>query len=313
MDNTSFNNILLDNITTPSDIILTSSSPKVIHSNENVSGKSASSKSDKSYIAKIEDYISKKYDEVALQQLKRELWKKINNEVSCKSVVNSNESLVMSLPNSSKHEDQLPDQKAIAKHEANRAELESKVTEINNLTAEQTKVAAIPTNVSNLNSKSNSSPMIENIQHTHEIVSSISSKTAENEDEEVGSKTAKEQKENSQVENDHQVPQNKVAFIVGDSMLKDVDGYLLTGSLDKKFIVKVRPFSSVKTEDMHEYLKSTKRDFGPNIFILHVGTNNLSTSYSPEMIADKIVQTAESIKKGIITLYFQRLYLEVTN
>ena len=107
------------------------------------------------------------------------------------------------LPSSSKHEDQL----AIAKHERNRAELDNKVTEINNLTAELTKVAAIPTNVSNLNCKSNSSPMIEN-------------------EEEVGSKTAKEQKENSQVENDHQAPQNKLAFIVGDSMLKDVDGYL---------------------------------------------------------------------------------------
>ena len=196
--------------------------------------------------------------------------KEINNEVSCKSVVNSNESLVISLkehieslqseiyflreeirqknnfiatilqksqhtlPSSSKHEDQLPDQKALAKNETNKAELENKVSEINNLTAELTKVAAIPTNVTNLNCKSIISPVIENIQHTHEIVPSIvSSKTAENE-EEVVSKTAKEQKENSQVENDHQAPQHKLAFIVGDSMLKDVDGYLLTGSLDKK-------------------------------------------------------------------------------
>ena len=201
------------------------------------------------------------------------------------------------LPSSSKHEDQLPDQKALAKHETNKAELENKVTEINNLTAELTKVPAIPTNVSNLNCKSISSPVVENIQHTHEIVPSISSKTAENE-EEVVSKTAKEQKEISQVENDHhQAPQNKLSFIVGDSMLKDVDGYLLTGSLDKKFIVKVRPFSSAKTEDMHDYLKPTKRDFNPNVFILHVGTNNLSTNDSPEMIADKILETAESIKK----------------
>ena len=138
--------------------------------------------------------------------------------------------------------------------------------------------------------------MIENIQHIHEIVPSISSNTVENE-EEIGSKTAKEQKENSQVENDHQAPQNKLGFIVGDSMLKDVDGYLLTGSLDKKCIVKVRSFSSAKTEDMHDCLKPTKRDFNRNIFILHVGTNNLSTNDSPEMIADKIVETSESIKK----------------
>ena len=92
----SFNNILLDSITTPLDVILTSSSLKVIHSNENVSDNSAFSKNDKSHIAKIEDYISKKCDEVALQHLKRELLKEINNEVSCKFLVNSNDSLVIS-------------------------------------------------------------------------------------------------------------------------------------------------------------------------------------------------------------------------
>ena len=79
-------------------------------------------------------------------------------------------------------------------------------------------------------------------------------------------------------------------------MLKDVDGYLLAGPLNKKNIVKVRPFSSAKTEDMHDYLKPTKRDFDPNIYILHVGTNNLSINDSPEMTVDKIVETAESLK-----------------
>ena len=49
---------------------------------------------------------------------------------------------------------------------------------------------------------------------------------------------------------------------------------------------------------MQYYLKPTKRDFDPNIFILNVGTNNLSTNDSPEMIADKIVETAESLKTG---------------
>ena len=80
------------------------------------------------------------------------------------------------LPKSSKHEDQLSDQKALAKHETNTAELKNKVTETNNVTAELTKVTRIeiPTNILNLNSK-NSSLMIENIQHTHEALTSISS------------------------------------------------------------------------------------------------------------------------------------------
>ena len=60
--------------------------------------------------------------------------------------------------------------------------------------------------------------------------------------------------------------------------------------------MKVRPFSSAKTEDMQDYLKPSKRNFDPNIYVLHVGTNNLSTNDSPEMIMDKIVETAESLK-----------------
>ena len=64
---------------------------------------------------------------------------------------------------------------------------------------------------------------------------------------------------------------------------------------------------------MHDYLKPTKRDFDPNIYILHVGTNKLSTNDSPEMIVDKIAETVESLQQRIITLYFQRLYQEVTN
>lgn len=76
--------------------------------------------------------------------------------------------------------------------------MESKVTETNNFTENLTEVAviAIPANVSNLSSKSNTSLTIENIQHTRKALLSIPSNTAENK-EEVGSKTAKEQQENS--------------------------------------------------------------------------------------------------------------------
>ena len=57
------NNILLDSITTPWDIILASIKSAKSNSSKSVS---VSSKSDKFHIPKIEDYISKKY-EVALQ------------------------------------------------------------------------------------------------------------------------------------------------------------------------------------------------------------------------------------------------------
>ena len=57
-------------------------------------------------------------------------------------------------------------------------------------------------------------------------------------------------------------------------MIKDVDDYLLTGSLNRKYIVKIRPFSSAKTSDMEYYITPKKRDFDPGIYILHLGTND---------------------------------------
>ena len=46
-------------------------------------------------------------------------------------------------------------------------------------------------------------------------------------------------------------------FIVGDSMIKKVDGYLLTNSLKHQYLVKTRPFSTAKTIDMYDYIKLT--------------------------------------------------------
>ena len=76
-------------------------------------------------------------------------------------------------------------------------------------------------------------------------------------------------------------------------MVKDIDGYLLTGD----FIVKVRLFSSAKTVDMQDYIKPTKRDFGPSLLLLHVGINDLSQKDTPEAISKRIIATAESLKK----------------
>ena len=64
-------------------------------------------------------------------------------------------------------------------------------------------------------------------------------------------------------------------------MVKDVDGYLLTGFINKKFIVKVRPFSSAKTIDMEDYRKPTKRDSNSDLYTLNVGTNDLSLDDTP--------------------------------
>ena len=52
----------------------------------------------------------------------------------------------------------------------------------------------------------------------------------------------------------------KTVFIVGDSMIKNIDGYLLTKSINRKSLVKVRPFTTAKTTDMYDHPKPTLRD-----------------------------------------------------
>ena len=77
-------------------------------------------------------------------------------------------------------------------------------------------------------------------------------------------------------------------LIVGDSMIKKVNGYLLTSSLKHQYLVKTRPFPTAKTIDMYDYIKPIQRDFKPEMFILHVGTNDLPLNKSPKEITETL-------------------------
>ena len=93
-------------------------------------------------------------------------------------------------------------------------------------------------------------------------------------------------------------PQNSKTsvFIVGDSMIKKVDGYLLTSSLKHQYLVNTRPISAAQTIDMYDCIKPTQRDFKPETSPLHVGTNDLPLNKSPNEISEDIVTLAESMK-----------------
>ena len=49
----------------------------------------------------------------------------------------------------------------------------------------------------------------------------------------------------------------KTVFKVEENLIKKIDGYLLTKSINHKFLVKVRPFTTAKTTDVHDHLKPT--------------------------------------------------------
>ena len=60
--------------------------------------------------------------------------------------------------------------------------------------------------------------------------------------------------------------------------------------------MKVRPFLSTKTIDMVDYIKPTQRDSNPHVYLLHVGTNDLTSNKSPEQISLDILNLVNSLK-----------------
>ena len=78
-------------------------------------------------------------------------------------------------------------------------------------------------------------------------------------------------------------------MILGDSMMKNVNGFLLTGNLNHKFLEKLRSFPGTKARCLHDYAKPTMRDFNLNQIILQVGTNDLNSEKASSQIANSII------------------------
>ena len=99
--------------------------------------------------------------------------------------------------------------------------------------------------------------------------------------------TQKQQEKNLQ-------PPKKSMFIVRDSIIKN--RWLFISSINYKYIVKVRPFVTAKTDDMYHQIKPTQRNFQPNVYILHVGTNDLLTDMTSEEISEKIITFSKQLQ-----------------
>ena len=77
----------------------------------------------------------------------------------------------------------------------------------------------------------------------------------------------------------------ETVFILGDSMVKKVNGFYLTRNIKHKFLVKVRLFGSAKTRCMYDHAKPTIRELNPEHIILHVGSNDLNSEKTVSQIS----------------------------
>ena len=88
----------------------------------------------------------------------------------------------------------------------------------------------------------------------------------------------------------------KKAIIIGDSMIKKIDGYLLTNSIDHRYLVKVRPFLAAKSVDMLDYVKPIKLDLDPEEYVIHIGINDLGKDKTPHEIFSEILRLIKELK-----------------
>ena len=74
-------------------------------------------------------------------------------------------------------------------------------------------------------------------------------------------------------------------YILGDSVVKKLNGYLLTRKIKYKHLVNVHSFSGAKISFMTDHVKQTFRDINPDHIVLHASTNDLRTENTPSQTA----------------------------
>ena len=86
----------------------------------------------------------------------------------------------------------------------------------------------------------------------------------------------------------------KKTLIVGDSIVKHIDGWRLNKRM--RSTVSVRSIPGTTTKGMIHHVKGCLEDTSPGFIKLHHGTNDLNSNSTSEETADKILNLATSIK-----------------
>ena len=89
---------------------------------------------------------------------------------------------------------------------------------------------------------------------------------------------------------------NKKKYVLGDSIVKHVEGWQLSKMTNQK--VYVRSFSGAKVKCIKDYVKPCIRENDPDHVILHVGTNEMNSELPPERIAKSVVDVAKNVKSN---------------
>ena len=94
--------------------------------------------------------------------------------------------------------------------------------------------------------------------------------------------------------NNREHEDKKNVIILGDSVIKHVNGYDMARKLAECKVF-VKSFSGAKVRCLKDHTKPSLRE-NPYHFVLHIGTNDLNSDRSPELIAKSITDVGSSLK-----------------
>ena len=100
-------------------------------------------------------------------------------------------------------------------------------------------------------------------------------------------------KESQKSENKMHGKDHKNVFIVGDSMLKNITGTVIS----RENVIKMRPHSGATTIDICDYIKPELRQ-KPDIVIVHCGTNDIPNNINTVKKIKKIKKLAKEIEEN---------------
>ena len=99
----------------------------------------------------------------------------------------------------------------------------------------------------------------------------------------------------------------KSVFVLGDSMVKHVQGWDITKRTDNKRKIYVRQFSGSKVDFMKDYMKPCIRESNPDHLIFHIGTNDVPSNKKAKSIAESIVSLAKEGKASKLDVSFSSI------
>ena len=97
----------------------------------------------------------------------------------------------------------------------------------------------------------------------------------------------------------------KKTLIVGDSIVKNIEGWRLNKRM--KFSVAVKSIPGTATKGVKHHIKGCLEDNSPDSIMLHVGTNNLKNKESAESIANDIMDVAIFIRNEKTSVFVSGL------